>query len=166
MYSRALLELGVEIGAGVLLVEPGLRGGVLDVVIGVCERPVGVFARATGAGPFCHEVLPFAGCLFAVEGGELDLVDAALVLEGLYLFTERGRREWGDVGCDGGVVWSWRRRTGTCCGRGTSLCARPWAFVTFTCCRGVSLPGWVSGSTRYQWVGEPGSRPSGSDKLL
>lgn len=102
-FSRLLLEFAVVIGAGVLLVEPGLRGEVLDAVIGVCERFVGVFARATGGGPFCREVLPFADCLLAAEG-ELDLVEAVLLLEVLNFFTERGRRDEGDVGWDGGVV--------------------------------------------------------------
>jgi hypothetical protein len=72
--------------AGVLLVEPWLCVGVLDIVAGVCERLVGVFARVTGGGPFCREVLPFAGCLLAEEG-ELDLVDTELLLDALSFFT-------------------------------------------------------------------------------
>ncbi len=90
--------------AGVLLAEPGLGIGVLDSVVGVCERFVGVFARGTGGVPFCRDVLPLADCLLAVEG-EFDLVEVALLLEVLNFFTERGRREDGDVGCEGGV-WS------------------------------------------------------------
>lgn len=96
---------------GVLLAEPGVCIGVFDVAVGVCMRLVGVLEPATAGGPFCRDVLPVAGCLLEAEG-EFDLVEAALLLELLKFFTERGRREEGDVGCDGGV-WPRGGRIGT-----------------------------------------------------
>ena len=78
--------------------EPdGLEFCVLDRLLGVLDRVVGVFARDASV-PCCLEVLPLAGPYFKAAG-EFERVESLLRLEELLiLFIIIGRREVGDVG--------------------------------------------------------------------
>lgn len=96
-FKRPLLGVVIFDGGGFRLEPDGLELCVLDKLLGVMDRVVGVFARAA-SDPCCLDVLPLAGPYFAAAG-ELGRVESLLGFEELLiLFIIIGRREVGDVG--------------------------------------------------------------------